>query len=242
MVSLCFVCGLLWFVVVTLPILVDPCEIFTHISLKWRHMSVMVFQISAIRLFIQQLVQAHIKENTKDPHYCPFVMGIHRSPMNSHHKGSVMRKAFPFRDVIMLQDYYTDIDDCVSNHQPHGCLVNRLFKHRSKKTPNLRVTGLCEGNSPVTGEFPAQRASNAENVSIWWRHHEVTTKHIKGETVTWFLRRTACTHTHTTRPSSHCVPYTHFRSVSLSLFYLSSTFPIPWQILNYIISTHRCFQ
>ena len=25
-------------------------------------------------------------------------------------------------------------------------------------------------NSPVTGEFPAQRSSNAENVSIWWRH------------------------------------------------------------------------
>ena len=23
----------------------------------------------------------------------------------------------------------------------------------------------------VTGEFPAQMASNAENVSIWWRHH-----------------------------------------------------------------------
>ena len=36
----------------------------------------------------------------------------------------------------------------------------------------LRVTGLCEGNSPGTGEFPAQMASNAENVSIWWRHHE----------------------------------------------------------------------
>ena len=35
----------------------------------------------------------------------------------------------------------------------------------------LRVTGLCAGNSPVTGEFPAQSASNAENVSIWWRHH-----------------------------------------------------------------------
>ena len=26
-------------------------------------------------------------------------------------------------------------------------------------------------NSPKTGEFPAQRASNAEKVSIWWRHH-----------------------------------------------------------------------
>ena len=45
-------------------------------------------------------------------------------------------------------------------------------RRRSKKTPKLRVTGLCEGNSPVTGEFPAQRASNAENVSIWWRHHD----------------------------------------------------------------------
>ena len=40
-----------------------------------------------------------------------------------------------------------------------------------KKTSKLRVTGLCVGNSPETGEFPAQMASNAENVSIWWRHH-----------------------------------------------------------------------
>ena len=61
--------------------------------------------------------------------------------------------------------------DGVSNHQPRDCLLNRLFKRRSKKTSKLRVTGLCEGNSPVTGEFPSQRASNAENVSIWWRHH-----------------------------------------------------------------------
>ena len=59
----------------------------------------------------------------------------------------------------------------VSNHQPHHCLLIRLFRRRSKKTPKLRVTGLRAGNSPVTGEFPAQKASNAENVSIWWRHH-----------------------------------------------------------------------
>ena len=61
--------------------------------------------------------------------------------------------------------------DGVSNHQPHGCLLNRLFRRRSKKTSKLRVTGLCVGNSPGTGKFPAQMASNAENVSIWWRHH-----------------------------------------------------------------------
>ena len=41
---------------------------------------------------------------------------------------------------------------------------------------------------PVTGEFPAQRASNAENVSIWWRHHEnkqyqITTKHNRVRTI-----------------------------------------------------------
>ena len=63
----------------------------------------------------------------------------------------------------------------VSNHQHHDCLLNRRFGHRSKKTSKLRVTGLCAGNSPETGEFPAQMASNAENVSILWRHHEGST-------------------------------------------------------------------
>ena len=44
-------------------------------------------------------------------------------------------------------------------------------RRRSKKTSNFRVTVLCAGNSPVTGEFPTQRASDVENVSILWRHH-----------------------------------------------------------------------
>ena len=51
--------------------------------------------------------------------------------------------------------------DSVSNHQPRECLLSRLIKHRSKKISKLRVTGLCAGNSHETGEFPAQRASNA---------------------------------------------------------------------------------
>ena len=62
--------------------------------------------------------------------------------------------------------------DGVSNHQPHDCLLNQFFGLRWKKTSKLPVTGFCAGNSPVTGEFPAQRASDAENVSIWWHHHE----------------------------------------------------------------------
>ena len=61
--------------------------------------------------------------------------------------------------------------DGVSNHQPHDCLLNCLFRCKSKKTSKLCITGLCEGNSLVTGEFPAQRASNTENATNWWRHH-----------------------------------------------------------------------
>ena len=55
--------------------------------------------------------------------------------------------------------------DGISNHQLHDCLLKLLFMRISKKTSKLRVTGFCEGISLGTGEFPAQRVGNAENVS-----------------------------------------------------------------------------
>ena len=58
--------------------------------------------------------------------------------------------------------------DGVSNHRRLDGLRNSFFRRRSKKTSKLRITGLCEGNSPVTSEFPSQRASDAKNVTI---HH-----------------------------------------------------------------------
>ena len=61
--------------------------------------------------------------------------------------------------------------DGVSNPSPTIVYSTVLIRRRSKTISKLRVTGLCAGNSPVTGEFPEQRASDAENVSIWWRHH-----------------------------------------------------------------------
>ena len=67
-----------------------------------------------------------------------------------------------YNDVIM---------SAMASHQPHDCLLQRLIRRWSKKTTKPRITGLCAGNSPVTGEFPALRANNAENVAIWWRHH-----------------------------------------------------------------------
>ena len=156
--------------------------------------------------------------------------GIHRLPVDSPHKGSVMLRVFTswrhygfaadgrafgelallsedcIRTASVIADEHTDLiiinrdlysrsmdrvmrqvggegehtllwrhngRGSVSNHQPHDCLLNRLFRRRSKKTSKLRVTGLWAGNSPGAGEFPAQMASNAENVSIWWRHHVI---------------------------------------------------------------------
>ena len=85
------------------------------------------------------------------------------------HKNALLEWCVPIshnNDVIMS-------GIASQNHQPHDCLLNCLFRRRWKKPSKLRVTSLCAGNSPVTGEFPAQKASNAENVSIWWRHHHI---------------------------------------------------------------------
>ena len=88
--------------------------------------------------------------------------------------------------------------DGVSNHQPQDCLLNRLFRRRSRKTSKLRVTGLREGNSPVnslhkgpvirkmfpfddvimtshvTGGFPSHRSCDAKLWCFCCCKHEQT--------------------------------------------------------------------
>ena len=61
-------------------------------------------------------------------------------------------------------------------------------RRRSKKSLKLSVTGLCVGNSLVIGEFPSQMASNAENVSIWWRHHGCPWVVFTVAPIWWLLR------------------------------------------------------
>ena len=97
-----------------------------------------------------------------------------RVALKSKYLFIVDAKPFPTnRNVTYALRWRHNGCNSVSNHQPHHCLLNRLFRRRSKKTSKLPVTGLCAGNSPGTGEFPAQMASYAENVSTWWRHHGV---------------------------------------------------------------------
>ena len=62
-----------------------------------------------------------------------------------------MIQIYPSRNSILTlfpSRWRHNDHDGVSNHQPRGCLLNRLFGRRSKKTSKLRVTGLCAGNSP----------------------------------------------------------------------------------------------
>ena len=70
--------------------------------------------------------------------------------------------------------------DGVSNHRRLDCLFKRLFRSRSKKISKLRVTGLCEGNSLVAGEFPHKGQVTREmfpfhDAIMWWHHRALMT-------------------------------------------------------------------
>ena len=58
-------------------------------------------------------------------------------------------KPWPLHGGVLMSATASQIIG-VSNVQ-----LNRVFSRRSKKTSKLRVSGLCEGKSPVTDEFPA---------------------------------------------------------------------------------------
>ena len=79
------------------------------------------------------------------------------------------------RYSVMLHFHYIDIIMSAMPSQITSITIvySTVYSGAVKKKTlsKLRVTGLCAGNSPVAGEFPAQRDSNAENVSIWWSHH-----------------------------------------------------------------------
>ena len=86
--------------------------------------------------------------------------------------------------------------DGVSNHQPHGCSLNRLFRRRSKETSKLRVTGFCAGNSPGPVNSPHKRPVTRkmfpfDDVSMDFKHlfnqpaKRYGDYHNKDKTVEW---------------------------------------------------------
>ena len=84
--------------------------------------------------------------------------------------------------AILLAEYYSPLrwrhndHDGVSNHQPHGCLLKRLFRRKSKKTSKLRVTGLCVGKSPGPVNSPhkgpvTRKMFPFDDVIMRWQPH-----------------------------------------------------------------------
>ena len=72
------------------------------------------------------------------------------------------RRLFGILSELMALQWRHNERDGVSNHLRLDCLFKGLFRRRSKKSSKLCVTGLCEGNSPVTGEFLTKRDSKVD--------------------------------------------------------------------------------
>ena len=90
-----------------------------------------------------------------------------------------------------LQWRHNEHDD-VWNHQPYGCLLNRLFRRRWKKTSKLRVTGLCGGiyrwpvKSPYKGPVTHKMFSCDDvimfilNMLMFFTFHIFSSHHVDG--------------------------------------------------------------
>ena len=94
------------------------------------------------------------------PHACPMNLAI-RDAISWSNVAQDLRHYMALLGLNALRWCHNEHDG-VSNHQPYDCLLNRLFRRRRKWTSKFRVTGLCERNSLVNGEIPAQIVSNAE--------------------------------------------------------------------------------
>ena len=128
-------------------------------------MSVIPSQITSITIVYPSLYSRADQRKHQSSASQAFVRGIHRWLVNSPHKRPVTWKMFPFDNVIMMVSYtknginlfplpsvcnstrspitFTPLQwrhngrDGTSNHQPYDCLLNRLFRRRSKKTSKL---------------------------------------------------------------------------------------------------------
>ena len=65
-------------------------------------MSTMMSQITSLTIVYSSVYSGADQRKHQSSASLAFVLGIHRGPVNSPHKGPVTRKMFPFDDVIML--------------------------------------------------------------------------------------------------------------------------------------------
>ena len=127
--------------------------------------------ITSFTVYVFQLNLLHIRDNHTNHDRCH---DLHEISI-----ALVTTVVFWWADFIiplirLLFRFYNDIIMSAMASQLTSLMIvysTVYSRRRSNNASKFPVTGLGEGNYPVTGEFPAQMASNAESVSIWWRHH-----------------------------------------------------------------------
>ena len=113
-------------------------DFYHYSNVTWISLHV---QKLAIWMLVQQLFRGKRQRKHQIPHYWPFVMGIHRSSVDSHHKGPVMQKAFPchyiFQAHVLLRDppaYDTASSSYKLTSLPNWCGGHQLPMSRSPAT------------------------------------------------------------------------------------------------------------
>ena len=67
-------------------------------------------------------------------------------------------------------------------------VYSTVYSGADQRKHQISASLVFVGNSQVTGEFPAQRACNVENVSIWWRHHVISLHKHERICFLWFIQ------------------------------------------------------
>ena len=81
----------------------------------------------------------------------------------------------------------------ISNHQPHDCLLNSLFRHRSKKSSKLRITVLCDGNwsvKPLQNRPEMRKMFPSDDVIMYGKGQQ-SGKHSSGTSPVFWVSESA---------------------------------------------------
>ena len=98
------------------------------------------------------------------------MMDAHQSKITSIGK-IIFDILFPFIDDLCV--HYIDVimttvaSQITSITVVYSIVYSGADQRKYQSSASLALGGELTG----TGDFPTQKVSNAENVSIWWRHH-----------------------------------------------------------------------
>ena len=139
-----------------------PCEIILSLAIWYMSSLILLFMYWPLNCRVTLCVAQSIAKSLRDKLR-------HRPNVNQARHGVDVFNVF----LVVINHDDVIMGTMASQITSLTIVYSTVYSHaRSKKASRLRVTGLCAGNSPGTGEFPAQIASNAEFFfSISWRHH-----------------------------------------------------------------------